>query len=200
MGEAQTRVPAEPYGPGLEADIATYTFDRAVVCDRAETVDLLLANDFHVENRCAVLSVDGHPAIYATVLAMLKQSPRLDVIAVHDASPASCDLPRWLANEETWFRSEIRDGRVRMVDAGLRPSQTRKLKGSFLKNIQPIPTGLYPPKDVKWFQHHNCELAAVRPGRTLRLLRRLVTAPPAQTGDRDWADSDWGDGSDDDFG
>ena len=43
----------------LDSDIADYSFDRAVICDRARTVDLLVANNFHFENNCAVLAVDG---------------------------------------------------------------------------------------------------------------------------------------------
>ena len=45
----------------FDSDIADYSFDRAVICDRARTADLLIANNFHFENNCAVLSVDGYP-------------------------------------------------------------------------------------------------------------------------------------------
>ena len=31
----------------VESDIGDYSFDRAVICDRARTVDVLLANNFH---------------------------------------------------------------------------------------------------------------------------------------------------------
>lgn len=46
---------APPPRPGVEADLGDYSFDRAVICDRARTVDLLVANNFHFENNCAVL-------------------------------------------------------------------------------------------------------------------------------------------------
>jgi len=76
-----------------EPDLADYSFDRAVICDRSETVDLLLANNFHFENNCAVLSVDGYPSEpFETVRAMLKQNPQLHAFALHDASPEGCRL------------------------------------------------------------------------------------------------------------
>ena len=54
-----------------EADLGDYSFDRAVICDRARTVDLLVANNFHFENNCAILSIDGYPeGPFATIRAM----------------------------------------------------------------------------------------------------------------------------------
>jgi hypothetical protein len=36
-----------------EADVPDYSLDTEVICNRAQTVDLRLANDFHFENNCA---------------------------------------------------------------------------------------------------------------------------------------------------
>ena len=81
---------------GAEPDLAHYSFDRAVICDRARTVDLLLANNFHFENNCAVLSVDGYPrGVFDTVLAMLRRNPRLRILLCTTArTPAA----RWRAS------------------------------------------------------------------------------------------------------
>ena len=77
----------------LESDLADYSFDRAVICDRARTVDLLLANNFHFENNCAVLSIDGYPpGPFETVRTMLKRNPKLQVFALHDATVEGCTL------------------------------------------------------------------------------------------------------------
>ena len=82
-----------------EPDLQDYSFDRAVICDRARTVDLLLANNFHFENNCAVLAVNGYPPrAFETVLAMLRRNPRLQVFALHDATAAGCTLAHRLAN------------------------------------------------------------------------------------------------------
>ena len=72
-----------------ESDIGDYSFDRAVICDRARTVDLLIANNFHFENNCAVLSIGGYPeGPFELVRTMLKRNPKLQVFALHDASVA----------------------------------------------------------------------------------------------------------------
>src|SRR5262249_59661346 len=100
------QTPSKP--PAVEPDLGDYSFDRAVICDRARTVDLLLANNFHFENNCAVLSIDGYPkGPFETVRAMLKRNPRLQVFALHDASFAGCALAHRLANDTAWFLVQV---------------------------------------------------------------------------------------------
>lgn len=45
----------------INPDITAYSFDRVVVCDSATIAQLLIANNFHFENNCAVLSITGYP-------------------------------------------------------------------------------------------------------------------------------------------
>ena len=88
------------------ADIGDYSFDRAVICDRPETVDLLLANNFHFENNCAVLAVDGYPRARVRDRARdaAASNPRLEVFALHDATRRGCELAHRLATDERWFK------------------------------------------------------------------------------------------------
>ncbi|MGB3641516.1 MAG: hypothetical protein WBA39_28650, partial [Rivularia sp. (in: cyanobacteria)] len=56
----------------INPDITAYSFDRVVICDSAEVAQLLIANNFHFENNCAVLSITGYPQnIFSTVMEML---------------------------------------------------------------------------------------------------------------------------------
>ncbi len=90
--EATERAPRKRSAE-LEAELEAYSFDRAVITDQPLLVDVLVANRFHFENNCALLSVDGHPAdAFDTVRKMLRNNPRLVVVAVHDASVAGCGL------------------------------------------------------------------------------------------------------------
>ena len=92
----RARQPARPHRAQVEAraandrrkaDLGDYSFDRAVICDRARTVDLLIANNFHFENNCAILSIGGYPkGPFELVRTMLKRNPKLQVFALHDAS------------------------------------------------------------------------------------------------------------------
>ncbi len=71
----------------IDPEIEAYSFDRAIICDCAEVAQLLIANNLHFENNCAILSVTGYPqSIFATVMEMLRRNPELSVYALHDAS------------------------------------------------------------------------------------------------------------------
>jgi hypothetical protein len=153
----------------VPADVAAFSFDRAVVTDRWETAQVLVANRFHFEHNCAVLSRDGYPdGIAETVKEMLRRNPRLTVFALHDASPGGCLLPLTLREPE-WFP----DPAIRIVDLGLRPGTVRKLRVPALPGTPTqLPTRLgeiLPPEDVAWLaEGHTGELAALRPAQVLR--------------------------------
>ena len=91
-GEDQARAsgPATAFAEELQS----YSFDRLLVCDRAETAEFLLANNLHTETNTPIVSVDGYPqAVFGRVLAMVRRNPNLQVFALHDADVAGCLLP-----------------------------------------------------------------------------------------------------------
>ena len=155
----------------LESDVGDYSFDRAVVTDRAETAELLLANNFHFENNCAVLSVDGYPpAIFEMVREMLRKNRRLHVFALHDASPTGCRLARRLAHDRHWFRDH-----VGVVDVGLRPEQAKPFQGLLQSSETTVVEGEgISVADAAWLSRYTLELAAVRPEQTLKRLYKAV--------------------------
>ena len=168
--------PAKP--KKLEADIGDYSFDRAVICDRARTVDLLVANNFHFENNCAVLSVDGYPkGPFETIKAMLKRNPKLQVFAIHDATPAGCRMAPTLANDPDWF-----DGKLRVIDLGLRPNHAGPFDGLLLDADGPRvdPTDGISEAEAEWLSRYKLELAAIRPE---QVLKRLFHGLGAHKGD-----------------
>lgn len=156
----------------MEADIPEYSFDRAVICDRARTVDLLLANDFHLENNCAVLSIEGYPArAFPMVLAMLKKNPRLVVLALHDATMPGCAMAHRLATDPAWFK-----GQGKVVDVGLSPAHAKKLKGLWLESTGDDQHPALSAGDRTWLSKWNVELAAVRPEQVIKRLFKAVAA------------------------
>lgn len=157
----------------LEADIADYSFDRAVICDRARTADLLLANNFHFENNCAVLSNDNYPeAQFETVRAMLKRNPRLRVFALHDATAKGCRLAHTLATDRAWFA-----GQASVIDVGLRPDQVPAFAGLYRPSSGPaVQAGKgISVKEAAWLSAHELELAAIRPEQVLKRLYKALT-------------------------
>jgi hypothetical protein len=158
-------------------DVAAFSFDRALVTDRWETAAMLVANRFHFEHNCAVLSVDGYPdGIADTIKEMLRRNPRLTVFALHDASLAGCHLP-FVLREPAWFP----DPRVRIVDLGLRPEIAKRLRlpefqGSSAFRPPELMETLS-PEDQQWLtEGHSSELAALRPTQLMRAAYKGIVA------------------------
>jgi hypothetical protein len=178
--------------PPIEPDLGDYSFDRAVICDKDETVDLLLANQFHFENNCAVLSIDGYPpGPFETVRQMLKRNPQLQVFVLHDATPDGCRLAQKIAKDPDWFA-----GKVKVIDVGLRPIHADKIKGLWQEvNKDVKPGDGISPKEAAWLASYMLALAAVRPEQVLKRLFRAINEPlpPATDSGSDGGTS--GDGS-----
>jgi hypothetical protein len=104
----------------INPDITAYSFDRLVVCDSANIAQFLIANNFHFENNCAILSITGYPqSIFNTTMEMLRRNPDLKVYAIHDCSPKGVSLVHHLRTSENWFLNS----NVTIIDLGLLPRQ-----------------------------------------------------------------------------
>ncbi len=155
----------------IEPDLTLYSFDRALIVDRTETAAMLVANNFHFENNCALLSVHGYPPdLTDTVMTMLRRNPQLQVFALHDASANGCRLPL-LLRSEPWFP----DPAIRIHDLGLRPRHAHTLglltlSGSSRERLDEV-AQLLTPEEVAWLQKGNrAELATLRPARLMRAI------------------------------
>ncbi|MEB3149143.1 MAG: hypothetical protein VKL60_08975 [Sphaerospermopsis sp.] len=118
----------------INPDVTAYSFDRLVVCDSANIAQLLIANNFHFENNCAILSVNGYPqSIFDTTMEMLRRNPNLQVFAFHDCSPKGVSLVYHLRTSENWFLNS----EVTIIDVGLLPRQILANKrGMFIQNAE----------------------------------------------------------------
>jgi len=172
------RVIAPPVPTDLEDDIGDYSFDRAVICDRARTVDLLLANNFHFENNCAVLSIDGYPkGPFPIVKKMLQQNPKLQVFVIHDCTPGGCRLAQKLIDDAGWFAGR----HMRVIDLGLRPRHAKPFKGLYLPAEDSVDSGKgISASEASWLSGSQLELAAIRPE---QVLKRLFAGLQAHAGD-----------------
>lgn len=169
---ASAQLPA----PEMVAELEQYSFDRAVICDRAETVDLLLGNDFHFENNCAVLTASGYPRHAApTVRKMLRQNPRIEVFALHDATPEGCALAHTLRSDREWFGGTD----VRIYDVALRPAQAEKMPTLVVTEARHVPP--HPSlteTERQWLSTHSMSLAALAPEQLVKRLYRAINRMP----------------------
>lgn len=162
LAPSTTPAPAPP-------DVAAFSFDRALITDHAAVAALLVANNFHFENNCAILSADGYPQhAAATILTMLRRNPRLRVFALHDASEAGCGLPLTLRGPN-WFP----DPAVQVMDLGLRPSHVLKMRPISLpggsRTLPPALHATLAPEEAAWLERgDSVELEAVRPAKLMR--------------------------------
>ncbi|MBE8967085.1 hypothetical protein IQ277_12765 [Nostocales cyanobacterium LEGE 12452] len=115
----------------INPDVTAYSFDRLVVCDTASIAQLLIANNFHFENNCAILSITGYPqSIFDTTMQMLRRNPDLKVYAIHDCNPRGIGLVHNLRTNANWFLNS----EITIIDIGLMPRQIIATKrGMFIQ-------------------------------------------------------------------
>lgn len=171
----------------VEPELFNYSFDRVLVTDQAETAAMLVANNFHFEYNCAILSADGYPpGTAATVMMMLRRNPKLQAFALHDAAVEGCRLPL-LLRTESWFPQLT----VTVLDLGMRPrhAQARRmiiLHGPSTVVADELAT-LLSPHEIEWLARGNrAEIAAIRPQRLMRIVAYGI-AQAAQLREDAWA-------------
>lgn len=162
----------------ISPEIKSYSFDRLLVCERASVAQFLIANNFHFEHNCAVLSFDKYPQdIFDTVMEMLSRNPSLNVYALHNASPTGVQLTHWLRTDPSWFK----DRNVAIHDLGLMPRQAfdRKLfvetsEGSarlVRESMPPEVRATLLPEEIKWLEAGNyVDLQSFTPAALLRIV------------------------------
>lgn len=186
------------------SDVTAYSFDRLVVCQSAEIAQMLIGNNFHFENNCAILSIMGYPpAIFGTVIQMLRRNPELKVYAFHDASPEGVSLVHQLRTNPVWFS----ESNVTIVDLGLLPRQVlatrrhlfvhRTIQSKVVaKRLAPEIRQNLTEAELAWLDAGNyVELESFTPQRLINILNRGITGSEQL----DLSDSGiiiWGDGSD----
>lgn len=167
---------SRPLTPEMKHELASYSFDRAVICDRPETVDVLLANDFHFENNCAVLTAGGYPEHAAPLIrTMLDGNPRLEVFVLHDATVEGCVLAHELRHSPDWFGGKA----VRVFDVALRPAQA--MAHTTLHWDTPRDPGSHPaitPGEARWLATRSMRLAAFSPEQIIKRLFRAMQHLP----------------------
>lgn len=167
----------------INPDVTAYSFDRLVVCDSAEVAQMLIANNFHFENNCAILSITGYPQnIFDTTMQMLRRNPDLKVYALHDCSPTGMDLLNHLRTSPQWFR----DSNVTIIDVGLLPRQIiAASRGMFIqaspesaeaaKRLLPEICSTLSTDELEWLEAGNfVELESFSPQKLIQILNSSI--------------------------
>lgn len=193
-------------------DLFDYNVDRLILCDKPEIVDFLLANQFHLEQKCAILAFNGYPRThFEEIKAMLQRNAQLMVYVLHNASTNGCRIATELKHPD-WFPQ------ARIFDLGLNPRQAQKFIGLFEPANNPTPSSTGPAmgnlsaEDQSWLEAWKLDLMVLPPATLLKHLRGQISKhqqvivdayahnDEADLGVGDILMLDFADSGDDDFG
>ncbi|MEB3178387.1 MAG: hypothetical protein VKL59_05005 [Nostocaceae cyanobacterium] len=165
----------------VNPDVTAYSFDRLVVCDSAAIAQFLIANNFHFENNCAILSITGYPQnIFATTMQMVRRNSDLKVYALHDCSPQGIRLTHHLRSNDNWFAGS----NITIIDVGLLPRQIMANKrGMFIQSdsnsavaAKQLPVDVrqnLSTEELQWLDNGNfVELESFSPQKLLQIVQR----------------------------
>lgn len=90
----------------------------------------MIANNFHLENNCAILSITGYPEnTFPTILDMAKQNSNLKVYTLHNYSYVGMNLVYNLKTQPNWFLNH----QVQIYDLGLSYQQPMNMENLFIR-------------------------------------------------------------------
>ncbi|MBW4566280.1 MAG: hypothetical protein KME32_35510 [Mojavia pulchra JT2-VF2] len=167
----------------INADVTAYSFDRLVVCDNAAVAQMLIANNFHFENNCAILTITGYPQnIFDTTMRMLHRNPDLTVYVLHDCNPNGMTLIDHLRTNPMWFQGR----EVTIIDVGLLPrqilagnhsifTQTSSESAEAAKQLSLEVRSSLSSVELEWLDSGNfVELESFTPQRLIQILNRAM--------------------------
>lgn len=172
----------------IDSDILNHSFDKLLVCETNNIAHFLIANNFHFENNCAVLSVKGYPKnIFDTMLTLVKSNPNLKVYSLHNCTPEGISLAHYLRTNQKWFL----DSNITIYDIGLSPhhilrsfkfyvrsaeSYTQQLSLPSAQQVASLPSEILrnlSPEEIEWLSMGlYVELESLTPKKLLRVISR----------------------------
>jgi hypothetical protein len=170
--------------PAPDPDVTAYSFDRLLVTDRDQIAHFFIANNFHFEHNCAVLSINEYPeTVFNTVMEMVRRNPDLQVFALHDCSPTGLELVDRLRTSDRWFNQSS----ATIIDLGLLPRQVINDRGNFAyrnrgdyasqaRQLSDRIRQTLSPAELAWLESGNyVELASFPPLRLLQIVQQNIS-------------------------
>jgi hypothetical protein len=163
--------------------VTAYSFDLAIVCDNPAIAQILISNNFHFENNCAILTIDGYPqSIFDGTMEILYRNPNLKVYAFHDCTPNGIKLARQLRENEAWFPNPA----IPIIDVGILPRQIMDNidvmtlqsheSGEISRQLHPDIRASFNRAELRWLDA-GCylELESFSTQKLIHILRRAIS-------------------------
>lgn len=152
-----------------EPDLLDYGVPRVLICQQQAVATMLLANEFHIELACPILT--WAEAIPAAIHRMIQRSQAVEIYLLHDASPDGLAL----ASDARRNLGIDTMAHVALLPLGLRPTQAQQLN-LFAQQMTSPPAQAIPypltPAERQWLTAGwVAEVEAIPPERLLRALR-----------------------------
>lgn len=180
--------PAQEYNVPTQVnpDVTAYSFDRLIVCDSADIAQFLIANNFHFENNCAILSITKYPqSIFDITMEMLRRNTELKVYALHNCTFEGLCLVNHLITSPDWFQNTD----VTIINIGITPRQILANKNNLLieKSSLTVDEVQLPDKirniltlqELQWLQAGNfVNLESFKPQQLIQIIQRRISNSP----------------------
>ena len=99
--------------------------DRLLVCERADFAAFYLANEFHLQNACHVMSGAGDTVARKALVSALREPAAPEIFVVHDLTPRGLGFAESIDHGRDWFAGHAG---AKVVDLGLSGGQARALR------------------------------------------------------------------------
>ena len=157
------------HAPRREFDLESYGFDRVIVVQGDENVDMLVKNQFHFQHNAAIVSFTGYPHHVASLVQRQLEAgdSAANVFLLHDADEAGVQLAqRW--REAAWTE-KARVHVVGLTFVHVAKLLLRRSWGGLPLPSEPSSISGYPPDS-------RVPLAALRPEQMMTLLFNAISA------------------------
>jgi hypothetical protein len=183
-GPIEKLLPATSNQPDviIAPDVTAYSFDRVIICEEDAIAHFLIANNFHFERNCAILSWNGYPqGIFTTTMEMLRRNPDLKVYALHNCTPRGLSLTHNLHTDVNWCG----DRSWPIIDVGLSLRQVMQNRRLYIQvssysciESQRLPEVIrqsFTLEEQLWLDSGAyMELAALAPQQLIRWLNQTI--------------------------
>ena len=159
-------------------DLTSYGLSKIIICQEESIANMLLANYFHMDLSCAVLSLAAATPLPDAICAMMARSMGACVYFLHSANLQALTLISQLRRS-----LDLSDG-TPLVIVGLRPRQISQMQLFATRLRDPVVEKERNCNDLPWYLTKRekewlyanwcCELSSVKPDVLFRLLSREI--------------------------
>ena len=142
--------------------------DRLLVCERADFAAFYLANEFHLQNACHVISAVGDTVAREALVSALRERAAPEIFVVHDLTPRGLGFAESIDHGRDWFAGHAG---AKVVDLGLSGGQARALR-TWARPLTAAERIAGAPAIPDLAPDKGLDLAVYRPKQLLEMTRR----------------------------